>query len=119
MYAKPAYTPPQPDQDPDGNYWKDGTKIKAEQFISLTGREEYDRWCDIVLPGNTGVQQTWKLTYWQIAGAVGLLWQGRSDMTDMVKAAELAKQAYEWGLEPIDLADYRDLLIIADEEMRK
>ena len=100
MYAR-VYTPPQPDRDPDGKYWSEGVKIKAQQFISLAGRDEYDRWCDIVLPGATGVQQTWKLTYWQIAGAVGLLWQGRSDMTDMVWAAELAKRAYEWGIEPV------------------
>jgi hypothetical protein len=119
MYAAKEYRPPEPDLDPDGDYWKDGVKIKAAQFISLTGRTEYDRWCDLVLPGHTGINQTWKLTYWQIAGAVGLLWQGKFEMSGLVKAATLAKWAYERSLEPIDLGEYRELLDIADEEMRK
>lgn len=118
MYQHRDVTPT-PDSDPDGSYWGDGVKIKADQFIRLTGRDEYDRWCDIVLPGHTGIQQTWKLTYWQITGAVGILWQGIFDMPSLVKAAELAKYAYERGLEPVDLADYRDLLNLSDEEMTK
>lgn len=119
MYARKPFAEPQPDQDPDGQYWIDSVKIEAQQFISLAGRETYDRWCDVILPGNSGIHMTWQDTYRRIHAAVDLMWR-RNNWTfdELIEAVELTTWAYERGLTPVDLADYRDLLHIKDEEMR-
>lgn len=79
----------EPDENPDGQYWRLGVQSLQQQLTDVIGKEKYEAFAEMVWPGEAIDGKTWQEVYGQLDLALDLAWNNAE--RDVMKLADAAE----------------------------